>query len=245
MSIALAQEPQTDPARAEPPRAETPAAAPAVRLLPDSDAKAAIASFQKALAGNASLAAKTRALEQLAPGAHPLFVKPLGKVVETDKSIVVRKQAATLLAQQPAKQTKPELMRLLKSDRVQSDPPVVATLIGGLARCDYQPKDWQLIDGMFEREYSADRVPVQEAILELVARCKEKQAVNLLLRNLDEPVPANVDDPSNPPAEYWEGRWKAWQVWRGRVKEALFALTGQRFSTATEARAWLRKNPIE
>jgi hypothetical protein len=53
-----------------------------------------------------------------------------------------------------------------------------------------------------------------------------------------------VHDGDNPPQEYWEARWKAWAVWKGRVKEALFAITGQRFSTAAEARAWLKQNPL-
>jgi hypothetical protein len=71
---------------------------------------------------------------------------------------------------------------------------------------------------------------------------KELEALDLLLENLDEPAPANVDDPSNPPAEYWEMRWKAWRSWRDDVKEALFAITGQRFNTSAEAREWLDKN---
>jgi hypothetical protein len=235
-ALALAQEPLSVPARAEP--------APA-RALPDNEAKAAVATFQKAVAGSPSMAVRTRALEHFAPGAHELFVKPLGRVVENDTAVVIRKRAAELLAQQPSKKAKPEIVRLIKSERVKDHATVLATLIAGLSRCDYQRADWQLIDGMFERDYAPGRVPVQEAILDLVARCKEKQAVDLLLRNLDEPVPDNVDDASNPPAEYWEARWKAWRVWRPKVKEALFALTGQRFSTATEARAWLRKNPLE
>jgi hypothetical protein len=34
-------------------------------------------------------------------------------------------------------------------------------------------------------------------------------------------------------------------VWKGKVKDALFALTGQRFTTAAKAQAWLKKNPLK
>jgi hypothetical protein len=86
---------------------------------------------------------------------------------------------------------------------------------------------------------------VQEAILELVIAHKETQALPMLLRNTDEPAPANVEAADNPPAEYWEARWKSWAVWKGKVKDALFELTGQRFTTAAEAQAWLKKNPLK
>lgn len=246
LPLALGQEPA--PAPSKPPVAAadaSAAASPPITPWPDKQAKAALAEFQQALRGTPSMAEKSRALDLLAPGASPLLVKPLGTVVETDKSVVIRKRAAELLAQQPARQARPELLRLLRSDRVKDQPSVLAALVAGLSRCDYQRDDWQLVDNLFEKEFGADRVPLQEAILDLVARCREKQAIDLLLRHIDEPRPADVDDPANPPAEYWEARWKAWQAWRSRVKEALFALTGQRFSTASEAKAWLRKNPIE
>ncbi len=64
----------------------------------------------------------------------------------------------------------------------------------------------------------------------------------MLLNHIDEPAPVDVDAASNPPASYWEKRWKAWRLWRDDVKEALYALTGQRFSSGKEARTWIRVN---
>ena len=83
---------------------------------------------------------------------------------------------------------------------------------------------------------------MQKAILQLVIDCTEKQAWRLLTEHIDEPGPVDVDSPSNPPAEYWESRWKAWRAWRADVKEALFALTGQRFGSGKEAKTWIRAN---
>ena len=114
-----------------------------------------------------------------------------------------------------------------------------------LSRCGYAPRQWPSIEDLFEKSYLPERVPLQLAILELVTLHKEAAAVPLLLRNLDEPAPADVDDPLNPPAEYWKERWAAWAAWRGKVKDALYVLTGQRFTTAAEAKAWLDKNPLK
>src|SRR5206468_3069566 len=158
------QEPVAGPKDAA---AETPKAPPPVVAWNDLEAKAAIDAFAKALKGTPSLADKSNALEALARGSNKLLVRPLGTLIESDKSIVVR-----------------------------------------------------------------------------ITLHKEKQAVDLLLKNIDEPQPTNVVELANPPAAYWEARWKAWKAWRARVKDALFALTGQRFSTASEARAWLQKNPL-
>jgi hypothetical protein len=237
--VILWQEPPTGPPKepAPPPSGQT------IETWDDKKAKSAVEDFNKALKGAASMAQRTKALELVAAGSSKLLVKPLAQVVETDRSVVIRKQAAALLANQPAGEANATIVRLVKSPRLDAYPTVQAELVRGLARCAYQPKQWSDIGELFERTYHLERVPLQEAILDLVIAAKELQAMPLLLRNLDEPVPENVDAADNPPAEYWRARWESWAVWRPKVKEALFALTGQRFSTAAEAKAWLKKNP--
>jgi hypothetical protein len=237
--------PQDPPA---PPRpAETPPApvARAAELWDDKAAKAAVEEFERLQKGATNMAQKTRALDVLAPGSHKLLVRPLARIVESEKLVVVRKRAAELLGNQPAAEANGTIRRLLKNTRLGSHPPVIGELVRGLSRCGYDKSQWSEIDALFERDYHIERVPIQEAVLDLVIAHKEAQALPLLLRNLDEPVPENVDDASNPPQEYWEARWKSWATWRGKVKEALFAVTGQRFSTAAEAKAWLKKNPMK
>jgi hypothetical protein len=222
--------------------ATPPAAKAPVEAWDDKTAKAAVEEWNKAMKGAASMAEKHRALEQLAGGSHKLLVKPLAQLIENEKLLVVRKRASELLANQPGPDAAATIRRLLKSSRVAGAPQVLAELVRGLARVGYDKADWDTVEDLFDRDYAADRVPVHEAVLELVAQHKEQQALPLLLRNLDEPVPENVDDASNPPREYWEARWKAWNVWKGKVKDALFAVTGQRFSTSAEAKAWLKAN---
>lgn len=238
--LLLWQDPAPAPTPAPAPKVELPASAEA---WDDRTAKAALAEFEKAIKGKASIADRTRALEALGKGSSKLLVKPLVKVIETEKSVLVRQKAAAVLARQPAKDANPAIRKLLGHARVGSEPTLQAELIRALANCGYDKSQWQDIADLFEREYHAERVTLQEAILDLVARHQEQQALPLLLRNFDEPIPEHPDDPSNPPAEYWEARWKAWAAWRGKVKETVFTLTGQRFTTAAEAKAWLAKKP--
>ena len=232
--------PAPNPAPATP--AEAPPAPITVKTWDDATAKAELAGFAKVMKGTPSLLEKTRALDALAAGSHVMLLKPLGEVVEKDKAVVVRKRAAELLANQPAKEANAAIRALLKNTKVLSSPPVSAQLVRALANCGYDGKQWKEIAGLFEREYTAEAVPLQEALLDLIVKHGEKQAIDLLVRNIDEPAPVDVHAADNPPAEYWEARWKAWSAWKAKVKDALFALTGQRFSTAAEAQAWLKKN---
>jgi len=244
LGILACQDPPPPP-QGEVPKAEARGEPKPVVVEPwdDKRAKEAVKALQRALEGKPSMRERSQALDALATGSNKNLVKPLQDIVADDASLVIRKRAAELLGNQPAKEGGKAIRKLLAHAKVTAAPPVQAELIRSLSRCGYEPKCWPELDREFERVYALDRVPVQEALLDLVVAHKEVQAIPLLLRNIDEPVPANPDDPSNPPAEYWEARWKSWQVWRGKVKEALFVLTGQRFSTAEEARAWLRKNP--
>jgi len=238
------QDPVPEQGKPDPQKSET-TVHKVIEIWDDKRATTATKTFAKALKGRPSMRTRSKALEQLATGSNKNLVKPLAKIIEQDKSIVIRKRAAELLGNQPTKAVNKPIIKLLRSGKVTSYPVVHAEVILALSKSCYQAKLWKEIEDEFERYYELERVPLQEALLELITTHKEKQAIPILLRNLDEPAPADVDDPSNPPAEYWEARWKSWRVWRDKVKEALFAITGQRFSTAAEAKAWLAKNKLK
>jgi hypothetical protein len=245
-TLVLWQDPAPPPKPAEPAPAPAPATpAKPVEAWDDQTAKQALDEFTQAMKGTPNMAQKNRALDLFAGGANKQLVKPLAQLVETEKLVVIRKRAAELLANQPAADANGVIRRLLKSARVAAQPPVMAELVRGLGRCGYDKAQWSELGDLFEREYHVERVPLQEAVLDLVIMQKEKQALPLLLRNLDEPTPENVDARENPPQEYWEARWKSWAAWKTKVKDALFAVTGQRFSTSAEAKAWLQKNPVK
>lgn len=229
-------------AGAAPAAAETePERAPAVEW-DDKQAKAALAEWKKATTGSPSMAQRQKALDKLAEGKHESLVAPLQKVVETDKSLVLKKRAAEALGNQP--EAGKAVVQLLDKPKVKEAPTVCAELVRVLAKSCYEPKHWSVLEPLFETDFAPERMPLQEAMLDLATATKEPLAVPLLLRHLDEPVPSNVDAADNPPKEYWETRWKSWSAWRAKVADALFAITGQRFSSAAEAKAWLAKNKL-
>ncbi|MFT4511628.1 MAG: hypothetical protein ACI89X_003579 [Planctomycetota bacterium] len=213
---------------------------------PDKLARQKVKAFQKTLKPKkVSMVVRKGALDTLNGGISQQLIKPLQQFIEKDSSIVLKKQAVSMLSDQPKERAKPVILKLMRNVRLTANPQVEAGLINALSRTGYDAGDWKLIKELLESDYDNERIPAHEALLELVKTHKEVQAIPMLLRNLDEPIPANVDVQANPPAEYWKARWHAWTVWKTKVKEALFAITGQRFSTAKEAKAWLRKNPIK
>ena len=71
----------------------------------------------------------------------------------------------------------------------------------------------------------------------------DKRPCKLLATWLDEPRAGSVNDASNPPAGWWEARWKLWQATKGGAAAALKAITGQTFESSAQAKAWFDANP--
>ena len=178
---------------------------------PDRLAREKAKAFLKAVKPKkASMADRKRALGELKGGISPHLIKPLQKFIEKDSSIVLKREAVQMLAVQPDKPAKKVVLKLLGNARVTGNPQVQAGLIRALGETGYVQKDWKHIEDVFEEDYDNERIPVHEAILELVRDHKEKQAIPLLLNNMDEPSAQNVDSADNPPREYWKARWHAW-----------------------------------
>lgn len=244
-ALLVVQDPQPTPPKPEVQQQQP--QAPAFVEWDDATARDAVRDFKRRMKGrDGSLKDRNDAVEALAKGRNDKLIDPLATVVLTEKSVVVRKAAAAALAHQPEPDAKRAILRLIGHDALKDLPQVQATLVESLSKAGYEPgRDWKTLDGLFQRDYSPERVPLQQAILALVEQHEELEALDLLIDNLGEPVPEDIHDASNPPAEYWEARWKSWSKWRGEVKDALLAITGQRFSTKEEARTWLKKNEAE
>ncbi|MEZ6037194.1 MAG: hypothetical protein R3F29_06915 [Planctomycetota bacterium] len=243
-SLFLLQDPAPKPADQQGRSEPAPTAPNSQEVWDDRTAKAKLKDFDKQWKAKPSMGERKRLLDELGQGHNKLLVKSLAKVVETDESVVIRKHAVDLLLTQPTDELGPALTKLLGDGKVTANAAVQAALIRGVAKSCYTSKQWSALAEVFESDYETERVPVHEAILDLVIQHKEAQAVPMLLRNFDEPSPKDVNGGENPPAEYWKARWHSWSAWRPKVKEALFAITGQQFADVAEAKAWLDKNPL-
>jgi hypothetical protein len=240
----LWQDPRPADKRPAPPAAKEASAEKgkdAGKALDDKSAKAVLDAWNKAK-NSSKFEDRLQALDQFGTGRHKTIVPALTTIAGTDKSPLLQKRAVELLVDQTPAEALAAIKKLLKNPKV-TDPMVLAELVRGIQRCGYDKTCWADIEPLFERSYAQECLPLHEAILELAKVCREKQALPLLLRNFDEPKPADVDAADNPPADYWEARWKAWQAWRPRVADALEAITGQKFENAEAAKLWLKKNP--
>ena len=208
----------------------------------DKQAKAALEVFKKEYKVKASLQQKLAALEKLRPGKSSMLIKPLTKVVKTERKFdACRVLAAELLGNQP--KMRKRLLFLMKDAKLKRTPVVLAALIRAYSKGSYDSKDWKDFKQLFYKDIDNRKYPkVQKAIVQMVGENKELGALDMLAESMEGPQPAWVDDPNNPPASYWEARWRNWEVWRLDAKESLFKITGQRFATIKAAKAWVSKN---
>ncbi len=215
-----------------------------VQTWDDKQAKEAVAEFNKAYKSNAALEQKLAALDKLSSGRNSKLVRPLMKVVKTErKHESCRIRAAELLGNQESASVRKPLLSLIGDAKIKRTPPVLAALIKAHSKASYESKDWEDFKQLFFKDIDNRKFPqVQKAIVQMIGENKELQGLDLLAESMEGPQPAWVDDPNNPPASYWEARWKNWEVWRLDAKEAIFKITGERFATNKEAKAWVSKN---
>ena len=69
----------------------------------------------------------------------------------------------------------------------------------------------------------------------------DKRPCRIFAEFLHEPLQSgNVNDGSNPPAEYWKAKWNQWKNVTPSVQDALKAITGQIFNDTADAKAWFK-----
>jgi len=176
-------------------------------------------------------------VEQLGQVQHKDFVRPLLDVLQFDPSDAVRTKAAVSFQAQPEKQVVPSALKLLDDKDVLEKGTLAEPMIRVLSFYGAKDSAWQKLYKRFE-EMGAN---AQVALLESIGQRKDFDALDLLLDNLDPPQPANVDDPNNPPADYWKARWQAWQAFKPALRTAVRNLLGQDFESAKAAKEWIEK----
>ncbi len=207
------------------------------------EARAMLKAFKKNLSRAArSPLVRREVVQALVQKAHPSFVAPLEKLARRDKSKLVRAAAVEALGKLDFPATRKALLRILGGKGLTKDPLVLLAGLDALDRLGYHPVFFQTLSDLFEKTWdmASPGVP-QQKIIRLFAKGKEKRAFRLLVDHLDEPRPADVNSASNPPASWWEKRWKAWRYWRGDVKAALREITGVEFSRAEFYKKWARR----
>jgi hypothetical protein len=157
--------------------------------------------------------------------------------------------ATRVLAYQPIKKAGPILVRAFDDGDLRTHRPLAAkAILEVFARFEYV----EATEGVV-RELNELRSPemARSCINFLVnIDTKNEKAFLTLCDLLLGPAPANVDDPTNPPAAYWEARWRTWTPLRRDVQAALRKLTGRDWKAdagdtpgdADAARRWVKDN---
>jgi hypothetical protein len=259
-SSAKAEEPSRPREPAPPAPAE-----PRQEATSESAPRAASAEEAKALLEGLKSVAKKQAPEVLkALDAwkglqHAEFVKPLSKLLAHEEADVALRAALLLRIQKPvladAKAAAKEADRAMKeiwklgfAHPVNDKRPVVQGAIvrlHGAWELRLDDQEFDDVVGLWRQQMGNPDPLRVAALVDVVATAeetKDKRFCRLLAEQIDEPVAGSVNDASNPPASYWEARWKSWREIRDHVVRALKTITGQEFATTAAAKAWFRAN---
>ena len=102
----------------------------------DKLARDKVKAFEKALTPKKgekpSMAERKAALDTLVGGKSARLVDTLQEFIETDHSVVLKRQAVEMLAKQPQREAKKAVLALLKDGKVCANPQVQAGLIRAL-----------------------------------------------------------------------------------------------------------------
>ncbi len=165
-----------------------------------------------------------------------------------ERESLVRAAAARLCANLPGKKTNAMLQKALAAkDEPSLHPKAFAAIVDALGRLKCVEAHEAIA-----REFGQFR---DREIMRACTRyfgqvqSKDKGVVRQLCEMLDPPVPGG-DEATNPPASYWEERWKQWNWIRRDVAWALKEITGEAFQPADgdhpgeskKALAWVRDN---
>jgi hypothetical protein len=146
-----------------------------------------------------------------------------------ERETLVVAAAARLIANHPAKRAGPVLLKAFKDgDMRRLRPKAAAALVATLGALGFEQAEKDV-----RREFNAFREPeIVRACVRYFGQIKSKDmaTVRALCEMLSGPQPADVDDPSNPPAAYWIARWKTWSAVRRDIMWAVKEITGQDFA---------------
>jgi hypothetical protein len=173
-------------------------------------------------------------IERLGQWDHPMILKEVRKYTK-DKSYKVSVAAVVACARQTSEKEKTAaaLLATLKKEK-RND--VVCALLVAMGRMGYDNK--KAFKAAADR-YNKTAVEPIKAAARYFGYVKSKAAFRMLAEKLDYPRPAQVDDPANPPASWWEARYKEWKAYVPHVRWALNEIVPtENFDSTREARAW-------
>ncbi|MBM4015417.1 MAG: hypothetical protein FJ293_10705 [Planctomycetes bacterium] len=177
---------------------------------------------------------RAAAIEPFLVHRHETYVKRLASLLK-DRNDDVAKLAAKALANQPYPAATEALLDFACNEKqLSARSEVCAEAIRAVGRVGLGKKGYDRLRDTFLQ----GDAEVKGALCQAFAAAKEKRAFSFLVDQFEAPQPANVNDPSNPPESYWRARHEEWSKYSMHAKKALKELTGEKFATMKEWKAW-------
>jgi hypothetical protein len=175
-------------------------------------------------------------LERLGQWDHPMVLREAKKFLK-DKSYKVAVAAVVACARQTSDKeaTASAFLAQLKKEK-RTD--VICALLVGMGRLEYSSKKAHKVAADW---YGKKNIEALKASARYFGYVRSKKAFRLLAEKLDYPRPVKVDDPENPPAEWWEERYREWESYVPQIRWALGRIVpGESFETTKEAKDWAK-----
>jgi len=169
-----------------------------------------------------------------------------------EREAEVRAAGARVLANLPPEVGVKALSRALVDKQNQKERPfAIAATIDALGRLGVRDVEDEVVD--LYRDFEHEDVCRAAVLYFGRVKTTDLDLVLMLCEQLSAPEPAAVDSAANPPAGYWEQRWKIWMAIRRDVSWSLKQITGRVFAPAegehkgdaAAAREWIEENARE
>jgi HEAT repeat protein len=196
------------------------------------------ARFEAELRAASDERAEAELVRKLGEWDHPEILKALVRRLADKNRFVAIEAALACARQRDAAKAGPALHRALQFEK---RPDVVCAQLVALGKLGYAKayKD-------AEKWFRKDTTETHKAAVRYFGMIGAKEAFRMLAEKLEEPKPARIDDPKNPPASWWKERWEEWNSNLPYVKKALSQIVpGETFDTLSEAQKWAEQHGKE
>ncbi len=204
-------------------------------------ARQEIARFDKEMRAAQGPEKQAELLVALGAWDHPDVMKAAAKYVK-DKERAVAVAAVTAIARQgKSKEAAGKL--LLGTLKAEKRTDIVCAVIVGMGKLGFDNKA-AVNEAM--KLFQRDTKETHKAATRYFGYIKYKPVFRQLAERLDEPIAKNPNDPSNPPASWWEERWNEWNSNVAYTRWALSQLVpGETFEQTVEAKEWAEQHGKE
>ena len=214
---------------------------PGTPIEDSATARQEISLFSKGMRQAESDKRRVELLQRLGNYDHPEIVNAAGKYLKHKNHPVAIAAVVACARQSKAKDKAGNL--LLRHLRKEKRPHVICALLIGMGKLGFVHKT-AIREAL--RYHDRDTKEPHKAATRYFGYIKYKPAFKRLASNLDEPIPENPDDPTNPPASWWKERWMEWDSNVAYTRWALTQLVpGESFDSEAEAKQWAQSQGSE